>query len=706
MTIGAVRTAPRCRILLVRTRFACVLIVVAAVAQSGRAAAPQATSPASPAPAAQSGQPTPTFRVGTDLLTVDVSVVDSSGKPVEGLTPADFTIKIDGKVRKIVAVELSKAGTSTDTAELVGVPSTLSVTGASAPRPRHVLFTIDQMYIPTGSIKPLMISASRFLDTLAPRDEVGFIAFPVGPHVDFTTDKSKVRDAMSGMIGMPSLDRIGQMAIGIGEARAVIDKERYLLSDAQPPPPPTERTPVFLDMYQRNCSNTASDNERAVCINQLLSQSSEIAQRSRTDAKASVRTLESIVKQLAPVEGSKSLILISAAMAIEEQRDLDELKRIAAATRTSFNVMIVDPVQENQNIGVNAPVQGRPLAMTALDDRRIRNEGLEEIAADGRGAVYRVQGSGEGIFNRLATELSASYVLGLESLPEDLGKDRRKVEVSVKRPGARIRTAQAYIETSAAAMATAARRPVDALLREALSSTSERTEIPLRVATFTRWDAGSEKVRVNLAASVGAPGVNANDLMVGYVVLDKQDKTVASSSQRPPAAAKDQPAPFGAALLLDPGVYSLRFTVVNGEGRRSIVIREVNASRSATAELSTSDLVIGDAPPAGQGITPGAEPRITSGKLAAYLELYSNKPDDLDWTFVHIDVAKDEKGEALATEEAGMVNGSKPSWRVASGVVSLDGLPPGPYVARARIVLDDKTLRVLTRAFVIEAAPK
>ena len=515
-----------------RTRFACALIVVAAVAQSGRAAAPQATPPATPAPAAQSGQATPTFRVGTDLLTVDVSVVDSSGKPVEGLTPADFTIKIDGKARKIVAVEMSKPSTSTSTtAELVGVPSSLGVVGASAARPRHVLFTIDQMYIPTGSIKPLMISASRFLDTLAPRDEVGFIAFPVGPHVDFTTDKSKVRDAMTGMVGSPSLDRIGQMAVGIGEARTINDKERYLLSDAQPPPPPTERTPVFLALYERNCSRTASGNEIAVCINQLLSQSAEIAQRSRTDAKASVRTLESIVKQLAPVEGSKSLILISAAMAIEEQRDLDELKRIAAATRTSFNVLIIDPIQENQNIGLNDHVQGRSEPMTALDDRRIRNEGLEEIAADGRGAVYRVQGSGEGIFTRLATELSASYVLGLESLPEDLGKDRRKVEVSVKRPGARIRTAQAYIETAAAATATAGRRPVDALLREALSSTSERTEIPLHVATFTRWDASSEKVRVNLTANIGLPGANVNDLMAGYVVLDKQNKTVASSSQ-------------------------------------------------------------------------------------------------------------------------------------------------------------------------------
>jgi VWFA-related protein len=658
----------------------------------------RSTAPPSPDPASQ----TPTFRVGTDLLTVDVSVVDSSGKPVEGLTPADFTIKIDGKVRKVMAAEVSKPDTESVGSLGHGQPG-VTITQTEAARPRHVLFVVDQMYIPPGSIKPLLISASKFLDQLAPRDQVGFIAFPVGPHVDFTTDKAKVRDAMSGMVGSPSLDRIGQLAINIGEARTVTDRERYQLSTAYPPQPWDETTPILLTLFQRNCplGSDGTDNEREVCKQQILSQSSEIAQRSRSDAKASVATLESIVKQMAPIEGSKSMILVSAAMAINETRDVDELIRQAALSRTSFNVLVVDPPEENKNIGRNPYERTRPQPNTELDDRRIRLEGLEEIAADGRGAVYRIAGTGEGVFTRLATELSASYVLGLESLPDDLGKGQRKVEVTVKKPGARVRTAQAYINTTAAVATTAADRRVDPVLREALSASSERTEVPLRVAAFKRWDTASNKIRVNLTASIGQPGARADDFTVGYAILDKQNKTVVSATQKPSSADAGRPAPFGTSLLLDPGVYSLRLSVVNGEGRRSTVIRELDASRATVDDLATSDLVVGEAQ--GQALTPSAEPHITSGKLAAYLELYSEKAEDLDWTFVHVDVARDEKGEALATEEADVANGPRPSWRVASGVVPLNGLAPGSYVARARIVRDDKVIRTLTSPFVIDA---
>jgi VWFA-related protein len=660
-------------------------------AQGARTSAPPATN--------GSGQ-TPTFRVGTDLLTVDVSVVDSAGHPVEGLTPADFTIKIDGKVRKIVAAELARAGAD-ESRETSGGGSA-GLTSAAA-RPRHVLVVIDQLYIPTGSIKPVMESASRFLDRLAPRDQAGLIAFPIGPHVDFTTDKAKVREAMTGMIGMPSLERIGRMAMGVAEARIITDKERYLLQVNEPP---SAQTPVTLEAYERNCPEQASENEREVCKQQVVAQAAEVALRSRADAKASTRTLESIVKQLGAVEGSKSLILISAALATEDQRDLDELERLAAATRTSFNVLIVDPVEETKNIGLNPRPAGRgPEPVSAADDRRVRLEGLEEIAADGRGAVYRLAGSGEGIFNRLETELSASYVLALESVADDLGTPARKVDVSVKRPGARIRTAQAYIAI-ARAPATAAARPADVMIREALEAKAERSDVPVRVATFTRWDADSGKVRLNLAATVGQPGANADDFVIGYVVVDQQNKTVASATQKPAKAQNAAAPPFVASVTLDPGVYSVRMSISDAKGKRSTVIREVTTSRATTDELATSDLVIGEAPPEGQGLTPTADPRVASGKLAAYLELYSTNTEDLDWTFVHVDVAKDEKSDAIVGGEANLVNGAQPTWRVASGVVDVAALAPGTYVARARVVRDDKTLRVLTRPFVIESPRK
>src|SRR5688572_9716058 len=52
----------------------------------------------------------PTFRAGVDLVTVDVTVLDRNGRPIEDLKPEDFTVKIDGTSRRVVAAELVKAG--------------------------------------------------------------------------------------------------------------------------------------------------------------------------------------------------------------------------------------------------------------------------------------------------------------------------------------------------------------------------------------------------------------------------------------------------------------------------------------------------------------------------------------------------------------------------------------------------------------------
>lgn len=51
----------------------------------------------------QGPMPRAPFRVGTDLITVDVSVLDDARRPVRGLTADDFTVLEDGAPRPIVA---------------------------------------------------------------------------------------------------------------------------------------------------------------------------------------------------------------------------------------------------------------------------------------------------------------------------------------------------------------------------------------------------------------------------------------------------------------------------------------------------------------------------------------------------------------------------------------------------------------------------
>src|SRR5688572_11966298 len=123
------------------------------------------------------------------------------------------------------------------------------------------------------------------------------------------------------------------------------------------------------------------------------------------------------------------MVLVSASLAINEPRDLEGVIARAQASRTSFAVLVVDPFFEDGN---NVASQPHDQAPNTNEDRRLRSEGLEELAADGRGSVYRIAGKSDGVFDRIALEMSASYVLGVESVADDARKSTRKLEVAVK----------------------------------------------------------------------------------------------------------------------------------------------------------------------------------------------------------------------------------------------------------------------------------
>ena len=48
---------------------------------------------------------TPVFRSSVEVTSIDVGVVDDRGRPVMGLGPADFTVQIDGTMRRVVSAD-------------------------------------------------------------------------------------------------------------------------------------------------------------------------------------------------------------------------------------------------------------------------------------------------------------------------------------------------------------------------------------------------------------------------------------------------------------------------------------------------------------------------------------------------------------------------------------------------------------------------
>src|SRR6185436_11797625 len=135
-----------------------------------------------------------------DLITVEVSVVDDQSRPVPDLAAADFEVKIDGQIRRIVSARFVEANRSTATAaanESV-IPSHAANSGT--PDGRIVVFVVDRDAIASGSERAVLNAATTMLDALGPADAAGAVAMPQSS-VDLTRDKDRVKAALLRMTG-------------------------------------------------------------------------------------------------------------------------------------------------------------------------------------------------------------------------------------------------------------------------------------------------------------------------------------------------------------------------------------------------------------------------------------------------------------------------------------------------------------------------
>jgi VWFA-related protein len=622
----------------------------------------------------------PTFRTGIDLITVDVAVVDGRGRPVEDLRAPEFAVKIDGEERRVVSAELVKVNVEEARRQVENKVETFFSSNLTPPNARLVVIAVDQSSIHPGSIKPLLNAASRFLDQLSPLDQVAFVAYPEpGPRVNFTTDKLKIRLAMQSLIGQPAPLMPTQLNIGVAEAVAIERRRDQIM---------------LAEVVARECRRMEAA-VRVQCERDIIAESSDIVRRMRQSAETSLDGLRVLFERLALVEGAKSLILISEGLAVDETADLSWLVSLAGRARTSINVMLVDLNRGDVTVSELPPTEN--------EDRRIRAAGLEALAQMSRGSLFHIVGTGEQIFDRLASEISAYYILGVEQRAGDERTERRRIDVEVRRRDVTIRSRQAYVLSSAT---TGRRQPPEEALRDALNSPFGVSGVPVRVTTFAQQDPASGKVQLAVAAQVGAPGAKPAEYTIGYLLIDEENKVAGSYGGKralvPIAGSPTETLAFLGAVTVDPGIYTLRFGVVDAEGRRGSVVRDVNAWKLAGEEFAIGDLIVGNLPAAGGGLHASVEPHVTGDALAMFVELYSTATTAWESANVTFELADEENSPALSTLNGRLATGRQETWRAATGVLGVSALPPGRYVARAQIRRDGKLVGVLVRPFVLE----
>ena len=252
------------------------------------------------------------------------------------------------------------------------------------------------------------------------------------------------------------------------------------------------------------------------CERDVLNDAEQLVRGVRQDTQQSLRGLYDLLVGLTVIEGQKTLILISEGLIIDSPTDLDQVIRAAAFARVTINVLVLDLSRNDSTVARPQP--------TPSEDRELQLGGLGDLAAATRGSLYHIAGTGEGVFERLASETLAYYILGVEEAASDRDGKQHRIDVEVRRRNVTVRSRRAFVISAP----TTTRRKAEETLLDALKSPFGVAEVPLRVTTFTQKDPASDKARVIIAADVGQPGGEPEEYTVGYVLLNDQG-TVASS---------------------------------------------------------------------------------------------------------------------------------------------------------------------------------
>jgi VWFA-related protein len=385
----------------------------------------------------------PTFRTGVEVVLIDVNVVDKTAHPVDTLKAEDFAVTVDHKPRKIVSTVYIdhgvgpgvKAGPAPEPAP-ADIPARAAI---PPPAARNILMVVDEDSLDTGDGLMARRTALGFLDQLPAADRVGVVAIPRSKvDVTLSTDRAGARKALE--------------AIMTGRDDATSMREDYTLSTQEAYD--IDRDPALgSEAISRECkcnyltggtSTTAGRGGTPTggctpeCVRDVIIQARRMAMAAKMRAQRSIDALRALAGGMQKIQGPKTVVLVSGGLPTPETAAVYPIiEQAFAAAQISLYTLYVERMSFGQ---VNRKPSPDPLG-----DDRIEAFGLENITSAAGGAFIPIIGQMEPYFERVAIELSGSYLLGIEVAAGDRDGRPHQVEVKVNRPGLDVRSRKQYV---------------------------------------------------------------------------------------------------------------------------------------------------------------------------------------------------------------------------------------------------------------------
>jgi VWFA-related protein len=605
---------------------------------------------------AQDQQP-PRFQSGVEVVTVDVTVVDDDGRPIRDLQPRDFVVEVDGLRRRVITAEwialtpATPAPSVQDTARVAAAPEPYSSNETSVPG-RFIMLLVDRANIRFEGMNAHRAAIEGFIDGLQPSDRLSVVAsgFGSAPSAAFTTDHERVKRTLTSIAGQRGLD-----------------------------------------------------------------------------APSALRALRELLIELKPIEAPKTIVLISEGFPVPVPDSgeplIQEIERLAAEARTIVYALRLDPrindirrTTQDTSLGPDLtepaaaerrgaargqglPNPGGPQTMPGpanelVPDRLDAGGGLDSVAAVTGGSMFTVVMKADPAFARIDSELSGYYLLGVETDPSTRDGKPHRIKVDVDRPGVTVRSRRQLIANPPP---PPPRTPEEALL-PAFSSPSPIAALPIRVATFSMRGGGDKNIQLMIHAEVGADYVAQKTVVLGYVIADRNDRVVqrraGNSPLRPAVPGQSSALQFTTSVTLDPGEYTMKLAVADGD-RVGSVEHPVRAALDRAGSVSFSDLVVGGAASVKPAMPPPLGPTIRTDHVQGVVEAYGT---DAAAVRGRLDIASVPDGPAVASVPL-VIAASGSGRAVLTQVLPVQDLAAGRYVLRAVLTVPGTAPRTIVRAF-------
>jgi VWFA-related protein len=522
------------------------------------------------------------FRTGSELVLVNVTVRDKSGKFVPGLKPEDFTILEDNKPQKVVSfdVENVDAVPASDvaqanprpepTADATSPPASAADANAQFKDRRLIILFFDLSAMEPDEIDHAVTSAEHYVDAqMAPADLVSIVSLGSSLLVnqDFTTDHALLKKQLE------------QFSSGSGQGF-----EEGTTGT-------TEGTPDAGQPF------TADDTEYNIF---------------NTDRR--LEALRSVAEKLSHVQQKKSLIYFSSGMdrtGIENQSELRAAVNAAVRSNLAIYTMDMRGLQalvaggEAQNAslrGVSA-YSGQS-TINALNSNFTTQETLVTLASDTGGRAFLDSNDFSKIFKGVQQDTSTYYLLGYHSTNIARDGRYRHIVVKTRLAGVKIDYRRGYYAPADYQHST--KDDKERQLEEELASELPATDFPLYLGVaYFRLDGNKFFVPISLVVPGSQiPFVRSSDrdkatLDVIGMVLDNEhhplnrirDTVKLAVSTATEVQKKNVQYDTGMSLLS--GKYHLKFVVrENQTGRMGSFETDIEVPDLKTQPLKMSSVVL------------------------------------------------------------------------------------------------------------------